>query len=375
VRTRPAVTLTALVAVVVFAACSGDPARESQSSSGPGVDDRVAEAVDSALAGDPTLEAVRAVLVVVDGEPLLERYAGTTAEEFHPVASVTKAVVSTMVGTAVEDGLLDLDDTLAEMLPHYAEQMGPGVAKVTLEELLTMRGGVIANDDPDSAEIFTAPDVVAAALASGRGATGDFGYSGAGAHLVAAILAEATGGSVLDYAREVLFDPLGVDTEPSFEPGMAVPAAIPEYMQSDFAWPVDPQGIHEGANLLKLRPRDMAARGQLYLDQGRWQGKQVVPAEWVEQATSSHVMQGEDTVLPEFPGYGYFWDVGKLANRDAFMAIGHGGQLVAVVPELELVAVMATELDQSDLSTDLTLGSARNVIEAAIVEGFGRRPN
>jgi CubicO group peptidase (beta-lactamase class C family) len=153
------------VAVVLFTACSGNPANESQSASRPGVDKRVAEAVDSALAVDPPLEAVRAVLVVVDGQPLLERFAGTTAEAFHPVASVTKAVVSTMVGVAVNEGLLDLDDTLAEMLPHYAEQMRPGVAKVTLEALLTMTGGVIANDDPDSAEIFTAPDVVAAALA------------------------------------------------------------------------------------------------------------------------------------------------------------------------------------------------------------------
>lgn len=370
-RARLAVSLTALIVATVLAACSGSPASGPQSPSGPRVKERVASAVDSALAIDTRLEPVRAVLVVAEGEPLLERYVDTTPEEFHTVASVTKSVVSTLVGIAVADGLLDLDDTLAEMLPRYADRMRPGVAKVTLRELLTMTGGFVENHTPGSGKIFTAPDVVAAALASGRGATGRFAYSDAGAHLVTAALAEATGGSVLDYARKVLFDPLRVDTQPAFEPVLD-PALIPKYTRADFAWPVDPQGIHDGANLLKLRPADMAALGQLYLDDGRWQGKLIVPAEWVKQATSSQVTQSAGALFPEFPGYGYFWEVGKLADRDAFMAIGYGGQLIAVVPELELVTVVVTELDPTDLTSDLTPAFTRNLAEAAIVAGFGR---
>ena len=280
---------------------------------------------------------------------------------------MTKSVVSTLVGIAVEDGLLDPESTLAELLPDYADRMRPDVAQVKLRELLTMTGGVIEDLELSSDEVFAAPDVVAAALASGRGATGRFEYSTAGSHLVTAILVEATGGSVLDYAREVLFGPLEVDTETAFEPVLD-PALISEYLTADFAWPIDPQGIHHGGSLLKLRPRDMLALGQLYLDGGRWQGDQLVPEEWVERATSTQVeVQGAIV-----PGYGYFWWVGDIADRDAFLAVGFGGQMIVVIPELELVAVVVAEFDLTDPSSYLTANATKAIVEGAVVAGYGR---
>ena len=125
--------------------------------------------------------------------------------------------------------------------------------------------------------MFEQADWVAACLGSARRPAGkDFAYSDPGAHLVAAVLARATGRPVLDYARDKLFGPLGVDTEPAAEPLFA-PEGIDEYEAADFAWPVDPQGIHTGFGHLKLRPRDMAALGSLYLHGGRVDGSGSCP--------------------------------------------------------------------------------------------------
>ncbi len=326
----------------------------------------MADALDASRDSDTEFDAVRAVVVTEDGEPVLARYMGTTPEEYHPVQSVTKSVVSTLVGIAIKDGLLALDDTLAMMLPEYADRMTHQVASVTLSDLLTMRGGFIAEDSPRGLDFAFAPDAVADAVQTGSGATSEFRYSDAGAHLVSAILAQATGTSVLDYARKVLFDPLGVDTIPASEL-VTDPSELPAYWAADFAWPVDRQGIHQGWGLLKLRPVDMLALGHLYLNDGQWNGQHLVPADWVEAATSQHV---------EVPGvglsYGYMWWRGEMAGREVFMASGDGGQLIVVSPELDLVAVTLTELDPSDLSSDLSPDAMRSLVERVIVAGYGR---
>lgn len=107
-----------------------------------------------------------------------------------------------------------------------------------------------------------------------------------GAHLLSPILVQATGRTVLAYARAELFDPLAIPTRPGLEPRLD-PAHLSEYQRARFAWPVDPQGYNTGAAWIKLRPRDMAALGQLYLQHGRWNGRQLVPANWVRQATNA----------------------------------------------------------------------------------------
>ena len=139
---------------------------------------------------------------------------------------------------------------------------------------------------------------------------------------------------VLDYARENLFDPLGIPTEPAFEPAFdftdeaAASALYEEYWDAGFAWPVDPQGLHEGACCIRLRAQDLAAIGQLYLDEGRWAQEQVVAAEWVEQATTAHV----EVTNAGFTGYGYMWWVTDVADQPGYMAFGRGGQVIHVVP-------------------------------------------
>jgi CubicO group peptidase (beta-lactamase class C family) len=286
---------------------------------------------------DPALADVRSVIVVAGDRTVFEKYYDSSAEESRNVFSVTKSVLSTLVGIAVDDGLLDIHQTLAELLPAYADRMTPAVAGTTLEQLLTMTGGF--SDTSSGTSVFDQPDVVAACLQSqGRPPGERFAYADAGAHLIAAILTQATGRSVLDYAREKLFGPLGVDTDPAVEPRFSA-EGISAYEAADFAWPVDPQGINTGAFGLKLHPRDMARLGELFLHDGRWNGHQVVSKAWVQNATRAHVPAGGAA-----NDYGYLWWVGEADGSPAFMAVGYGGQLIEVVPDRDLVVVVASEV-------------------------------
>jgi CubicO group peptidase (beta-lactamase class C family) len=283
---------------------------------------------------------------------VLERYQGATASESRNIASVTKGFVSSLVGLALADGSLrSLDQTLAQLLPDQARLMTPAVASITLRQLLTMTAGL--DQDLSDGEFGTwieSANFVRSILRDGVSGTGqhEFGYSSASSHLLAAILTRATGRPLLDYARARLFDPLGINTRPAAQPTLD-PAGLPAYNdQAGFAWPVDGQGNSFGAAFLKITPRDMLKLGQLYLNGGRWNGKQVLPAAWVRAATTAQVqtpggLGGES--------YGYQWWVTTAGQDPAYAAVGFGGQLIEVIPRRKLVIVFSTEIGAAPVGT------------------------
>ena len=299
----------------------------------------------------PIFRPIRAVIIEVDGHTVLEHYYRGSASDTSNVFSVTKSFVGTLIGIALADGSLrSIDQTLGELLPAYAADMEPEEAAITLRQLLTMTAGL-----PDTSNVSgpfpweLSDDWVKGILADqleqppGEG----FAYSDASSHLLAAILTEAVGTSVLDYARAKLFDPLGIATSGSAADLLAVPKNLPAYERAGFSWPHDPQGVQMGWAYLKLTARDMAAIGRLYLDEGRWQGEQVVPTAWVHDATTEQVQTNTLTT-----GYGYQWWVGTAADHDAYAAIGYGGQLIEVVPDLRLVAVFSTDVPETSVTVD-----------------------
>jgi CubicO group peptidase (beta-lactamase class C family) len=296
-------------------------------------------------------DQVRAIIVDVDGQRRFERYYAATADQSRSSFSVTKSVISTLVGIAIAEGRLKLDDRLATLLPQYAADMKPSVARVTLRQLLTMTGGF-----PDTSsgvgedQLYAAPDQTRFALTHQDQTPGElFRYSDYGAHLLAPILVHATGQSVLAYARAKLFDPLDIMTRPAAEPPLDNDQKhLAEYQRATFAWPVDRQGFHLSEGWIKLRPRDMATFGQLFLQGGRWKERQVVPADWVRQATTAQagkafLSQGIGAFSPV--NYGYLWWVETADGADAFYALGFGGQLVEVVPQRHLVIVISSDVD------------------------------
>ena len=299
------------------------------------------------------LRDVRAVLVLVDGRPVLERYRGGPPEDSHDTFSVGKSIVSTLVGIAIAEGKLrGVDVNLGEALPQYRSVMRPEVARTTLRQLLTMTAGLRA--DPLSGEPLASTlhgDWVSDILQHGFDhQPGTWAYSSITSHLLAAVLVRATGMRLIEYARARLFDPLGITTRPAAQPRLdSGPAGARAYDAARFAWTVDPQGINTGHAHIKLTARDLAAFGLLMLDKGVWKGRQLVPQDWVTEATRGQV----DVAAPFGDHYGYQWWIPNVEGHSAFAAVGFGGQLVEVVPDLRLVVVAVTEpraLEEIDAS-------------------------
>jgi CubicO group peptidase (beta-lactamase class C family) len=283
----------------------------------------------------------RAIIVTVDGHPVVERFYKISPDTTTNIQSEGKTIIGTLVGVAIGDGhLRSVDQTVAQLLPSYRASMSPQVRAITLRQLLTMTAG-LPPDDVFYPQVFdTDKDWVRTILAAGpdRPPGQGFGYSSAGSHLLSVILSEATGRNVLDYAREKLFDPMGIDTTPAAEP-VALLANLPAYDRAHFAWPTDPQGHHIGGGGLKLTASDLTKLGHLWLKDGRWANRQLVPVGWMSQSQRAQVQVDAGPAA----AYGYQQWVTSSDGHDAFAAVGYGGQLVEVVPDLGLVVVVLSD--------------------------------
>jgi CubicO group peptidase (beta-lactamase class C family) len=345
------------------ASCAPDPSSPSVSPSPSAAAAAVQAAVQEHLEARQ-LSGMGALLVAVDGQLLLERYWDSAPGEHLDTLSVTKSITGALVGAALADGSLQgLDQPLVELLPDQAGRMSPAVAAVTLRQLLTMTSGLPGDGSKLAAWVDGddwVGDILTAGVVTDPGTR--FAYSNSASHLLAAVVAEATGRSVLDYARDVLFDPLGIDTRPATTVVVTEDPESARYESAPgFVWPQDPQGVHTGFGWAKLTAGDMLAFGQLHLDRGRWNGRQVLPAEWVTQATSPHVpLQG----VPGMKHYGYQWWITTADGHPAAAAWGFGGQLIEIVPDLGLVVVVSTPVGETPVFT--TPAPLLNLIDQAI---------
>jgi CubicO group peptidase (beta-lactamase class C family) len=301
---------------------------------------------------------VHSLLVVRHGYLVYERYwhrfDAADGQEIH---SVTKSITSALVGIALGDGKLkSRDQTVGELLAaHLPRHADPRMRQVTVRQLLTMTGG-LPGDDPTtggdvrlSTRLFHSRDwlghILGRPLATTPGTT--FAYSNASSHLLSGIVADTTGQSTLAYARAKLFGPLGINTDNAFEPRAerqtATPAQQRAYQRAAVAWPRDPQGYHFGFGETKLPARDLAKFGYLYLNDGRWDTTQVVPADYVRASIQPHT---DLPVVGAGGGYGYQWWTRRVGPHDSFVAAGFGGQRILVIPDLDLVVVITTDAQQ-----------------------------
>jgi CubicO group peptidase (beta-lactamase class C family) len=338
-----------LVVITILAtvlACSPASPQPAPTPSRPPIDYAALEmAMERAIATGPaTLDNIRAVLINVDDETKIAYYRhGFTGDDHEHVWSVTKSVLSTLIGIAIADGLIaDLDQPLSALLPEHRKAMNRDVGKVTLRQLMSMTAG-FTNADPSRA---TWENVIAAHgdfvdLLLERGLLlkpgQNFLYSDTSAHLVAAVLAaalERVDGerprTVLEYARAKLFDPLGINTQPAFSDTLVDSFGRP-FAKAGFAWGTDPNGIEIGGYGLRLTAPDMIKLGELYRHDGVWEGKQIVPAEWIRQATTP------SEVTPE---YGLLWWTSGKPEEPGYAAQGWGGQRIVVLAKARAVVVI-----------------------------------
>ena len=275
--------------------------------------------LDRAVAVGEEMPRLQSLLVSHRGRLVLERYFnGYGPDDLANVKSVSKSILSALVGIAIQQGYISRVD--AEIGEYFAEELAselePKKSKITVENLLTMQAGLRSTSNDNYGAWISTDNWVESALAQPLETLPgtQMQYSTGDSHLLSAILTQATGRSTLEFARAVLAEPLGFTLSP---------------------WPRDPQGIYVGGNDMELTPRQLLAFGELYLNGGRAGGRQIVPAAWVEASLRPQAK----SPLGEGRYYGYGWWTCTLAGQTAPHAWGYGGQFVVLVPALDLVIV------------------------------------
>jgi CubicO group peptidase (beta-lactamase class C family) len=288
--------------------------------------------LDAALeAAEQRNLSLHGLLVIRHGCIVKEKYfspydAGTR----HDLFSCTKSFVSALMGIAIEKGYVaDTARLVLGFFPRSFARTDSRKRALTVENLLTMSSGLgWAEGDETYERMYTLPggDWISFVLDSPMVAEPGrrFTYSSGNSHILAAIIQRSSGKDLYDFARASLFGPLGI---------------------SDLRWERDPEGLPIGGWGLRLSPRDMAKLGYLYLHEGLWEGKQVVPAAWVRESTRPHIKADGGW------GYGYQWWVDPAVPF--FAARGRYGQAIFVVPSLDLVVVFTAHIQPIDPEQEL----------------------
>ncbi len=273
---------------------------------------------------------VDSVLVVRNGYVVLDAYFAPYDGSFpHNQASVTKTVTATLIGFAIDRGKLKVDQPMASFFPDRAiANLDARKQSITVEDLVSMRNGMesecLNGDLPTLDKMRASGDWLQAALDRKMATDPDTSwcYDSPGMHILSGILQEATGMTELEYARQNLFAPLGI---------------------TDVFWAADPQGHTQGWGNLYLKPQDAAKLGYLWLNQGQWEGEQIVSANWVNEMLKPRSYAGSDQ-------YGYGTWVGRDAPpNDYFYAVGRLGQFIRVYPSYNaIVVITAHGLDDYD---------------------------
>lgn len=294
------------------------------------------------------LEPLKAVLALREGEVLAERgYRGNDADTPSNIKSASKSIVSALVGIAIERGLLEgTDQKIAPILRNrIPDDPDPRIEEITIGHLLSMQAGLGRTSGANYGRWVASRDWVRAALAMpfDDEPGGRMLYSTGSTHLLSAILTRVGERSTLELAREWL-GPL-----------------------EDFriaGWDRDPQGIYLGGNQMAMSARSLAAFGELYRRGGVSEdGERLFSQDWIDESwrrrTNSR-FNGD--------GYGYGWFLRRIAGEDVRYGWGYGGQMLYVVPALDLTIVMISREDNPSARTgyrnDLH-ALAAGIIEAA----------
>ena len=269
---------------------------------------------------------ISGIVVQQDGVRVYERYwNGFSAGDCAHVFSVTKSVISALIGIALEQGCIrSIDQRVLDFFPYYTSKRGEKtIQRITLRDLLTMTAPYKYSSAPYT-KYFSSEDWVKSALdlLGGKGQIGAFRYTPViGPDIFSGILQAVTGKPILKFAAASLFAPLAISPKHSLSfSGKDEQMAWYQKGKYNGDWVCDPQGVNTAGWGLTLTTREMASIGQLYLDDGVQNGAQLIPAWWVRESTTPHSRWAEKNL-----GYGYLWWV---IDDHSFAAVGDGGNVI-----------------------------------------------
>lgn len=271
---------------------------------------------------DKNINTLHSYMIVRHGNVISEGWwKPEAADKQHILNSLSKSFTSTAIGLAIKEGKLNLDDPLLKFFPADAPaEPSDNLKAIKVRDLLTMSCG----HDTEPKSVGGAPSVkqfLAHPVLHKPGT--HFQYNTMGTYTLSAIITKVTGQTVLDYLKSRLFEPLGIENP---------------------KWDSSPEGNSLGGYGLYILTEDIAKFGQLYLQKGKWNGKQLVPEEWVTQATSKQIpndAESHSKIGADWKeGYGFqFWQ----CRHNAYRGDGAGGQLCVVIPDKDVVIAITAD--------------------------------
>jgi len=322
--------LSTFVGIMTLAAIPGADAAMPLPRSTPEAQGVSSRAIREFVEAADKIDTMHSYMIVRHGRVVAEGWwKPEAADRLHVLNSVTKSFNATAVGLAIAEGKLSLDDPVLKFFPADAPaDPSENLKALKVRDLLTMSGG--HETEPRSVNGAPSVKTFLAHPFPHRPGT-HFQYNSMGSYTLAGIVTKVTGQTSLDYLKPRLFDPLGIE---------------------DPQWPTSPEGYSLAGGGLKVRTEDIAKLGQLYLRGGQWNGKQLIPREWVEMATSKQVPNDQESHtkmgIDWRQGYGFqFW----RCTHNAFRGDGAGGQFVVVIPDKD--AVIAITADTGNMQAEL----------------------
>ena len=298
------------------------------------------------------LPRLHSLLISHRGELVFEEYYnGADPRRPANMKSASKSFISALIGIAIDEGhIKSVEDPITKYFPEYIfNQTNPDKQLITIENLLTMQSGLETTSNRNYGKWVLSDNWVEFVLNQPLVAKPGTRmlYSTGSTHLLSAILTRASGVNTKEFAQKYLASQLG-------------------YSMS--YWSRDPQGIYFGGNDMEMTPRQMLAFGELYLNQGVHEGRQIIPTDWVKESYRPHVLS------PRGQGryYGYGWWLRDLAGMLVPVAWGYGGQLIFVVEPLDLV-VVATSDSTPGRTRRGHLGRLYNLVEDKILRQVSLR--
>jgi CubicO group peptidase (beta-lactamase class C family) len=298
-----------------------------------------------------TYSGLKSLVVSKDGVIIKEAYFGAGgADKTHDVRSVTKTVTSLLVGIAIREGYIkSTDQTIGELLPNVPSDK----AGIKIHDLLTMSGGFSWNELGQVSEYSNWINsgnqvnyILNRTIAAQPGQV--FVYNSAALHLLSVAVSHSSNMSTLNFAKKYLFDTLGLKVT---------------------YWEQDRQGYNNGAAGLNISPHDMIKIGELISNRGMYNGRQIVPSDWIDQTVKTQISTNNAQLFG--PGYGYGIWTGQNNKGNYAWANGYGGQFIVIVPNLKLVVVATNEWSNiSSLTADTRWYNTINLIMNNIVVAF-----
>lgn len=281
---------------------------------------------------DREINTLHSFMLVKNGHVVAEAWwKPESPEKRHVMWSLSKSFCSTAAGFAVAEGKISLDDPVLKYFKDEAPaEPNEHLKAMKVRDLLTMSGGHATEPKFDFAVGPTVTGFLEHPVEHPPGT--HFRYNTPGTFMVSAIITKATGQTVLDYLKPRLFEPLGID---------------------DPQWDLSPEGYSLGGYGLHIRTEDIAKFGLLYLQKGKWNGKQLLPEDWVNEATSNLVdnSKAPSGRNPDWQqGYGFqFW----RCRHNAYRGDGKDGQICLVIPEHQVVIAITAHTGQMQAELDL----------------------